>query len=263
MARSNQRANGFIAKPIKHRRAFEEVLLQLRQAVVERRLEVGDRLPHERELANLFEVSRQSVREGLRMLEAFGVLTARRGVGPESGWIVSGNGTSGLSVLLDLYTSLQRIPLWDLLEIREALELLSVRSAALRADSRRPARAPDFGPSDDGALPSVMTFSEPIPNSTCRSRASPAIRWPRFSWKRSATRWRASCSPRSKRWRHGRSNGTCSYASTSISQPRFVRATPRSAAEALSAHIRGFYGRALAEISIDTPPAKEVFAPRA
>lgn len=135
VSRSIQRTNDFLAEPIRPRRAFEDVILQIRQAVVEGRLRVGDRLPHERELASRFAVSRQSVREGLRMLEGFGVLSARRGVGPESGWIVSADGGAGLSVLLDLYTSLQKISIWDILEIRESLEMLSARSAAARAAS--------------------------------------------------------------------------------------------------------------------------------
>jgi GntR family transcriptional repressor for pyruvate dehydrogenase complex len=133
MDRSDQNTKAFAAKPIRQRRTFEEVIVQLRQAIVERRLKVGDRLPQERELAATFGISRQSLREGLRMLEAFGMLSARRGVGPESGWTVSADGSTGLSVLLDLYTSLQRTPLWDLLEIREALEAQSARSAAERA----------------------------------------------------------------------------------------------------------------------------------
>jgi DNA-binding FadR family transcriptional regulator len=136
MERSNQRANLTGIKPVRPRRAFEDVILQLKQAVAEGRLTVGDRLPHERELAGLFGVSRQSVREALRMLEGFGVLSARRGVGPESGWTVSGDGTSGLSALLDLYSTLRGIPLADLLEVRESLEMLSARSAAARATTQ-------------------------------------------------------------------------------------------------------------------------------
>jgi GntR family transcriptional repressor for pyruvate dehydrogenase complex len=133
MDRSDQSTKTFAARPIRQRRTFEEVIVQIRQAIVERRLKVGDRLPQERELAATFGISRQSLREGLRMLEAFGMLSARRGVGPESGWTVSADGSTGLSVLLDLHTSLQRTPLWDLLEIREALEAQAARSAAERA----------------------------------------------------------------------------------------------------------------------------------
>jgi GntR family transcriptional repressor for pyruvate dehydrogenase complex len=141
MERSNQRSNGLTGiTPIRPRRAFEEVILQLKQAIAEGRLAVGDRLPDERELAKLFGVSRQSVREGLRMLEAFGVLSARRGAGPDSGWTVCADGTSGLSTILDLYSSLQRIPLSDLLEIRESLEMLAARSASMRATPERKAQ---------------------------------------------------------------------------------------------------------------------------
>jgi GntR family transcriptional repressor for pyruvate dehydrogenase complex len=132
MERSNQRTAAFPAKPIRPRRTFEDVISQLREAMLGRRLSVGDRLPNERDLAASFEISRQSLREGLRMLEALGILAARRGAGPDSGWTVTAD-ASGLSVLLDLYTSLQRTPLWDMLEIREALEMRSARSAAVRA----------------------------------------------------------------------------------------------------------------------------------
>lgn len=144
MARSNQPTAAFTPEPVRPRRAFEDVILRLRAAVVEGRLAVGNRLPHERELAGLFKVSRQSLREGLRMLEGFGILSARRGVGPDSGWIVSGDGTAGLSVLLDLHTSLKRIPMWDVLELREALETLSARSAVSRASAADRARLVDL-----------------------------------------------------------------------------------------------------------------------
>jgi DNA-binding FadR family transcriptional regulator len=126
-------------KQEKPRRAFEDIIAHVREAVVAGRLAIGDRLPHERELAERFAVSRQSVREALRMLEGFGVLTARRGVGPESGWIVAGGTAAGLGVLLDLHASLQHTSIWDILEIRESLEMLSARSAASRASAEEKA----------------------------------------------------------------------------------------------------------------------------
>jgi DNA-binding FadR family transcriptional regulator len=74
------------------------------------------------------------------MLEGFGFLSARRGAGPDSGWTVSGDGTSGLSALLDLQSTLQGIPISDLLEIRQALEMQSARSASARATPAERAR---------------------------------------------------------------------------------------------------------------------------
>jgi DNA-binding FadR family transcriptional regulator len=119
--------------PVKRRRAFEDIIFQVENAIYEGRLTVGDRLPPERELAEIFQVSRASVREALRVLEAFGVLTARRGTGADSGSIVSAENDSPLSGLLRLYASLLQMPLTDLLEVREALETLTARRAAERA----------------------------------------------------------------------------------------------------------------------------------
>ena len=119
--------------PVKRRRAFEDVVVQIENAIHEGRLKVGDRLPPERDLAEIFQVSRASVREALRVLEAFGVLTARRGTGVDSGSIVSAQNESPLSGLLRLYASLLKMPLTDLLDVREALEMLTARKAAERA----------------------------------------------------------------------------------------------------------------------------------
>ena len=119
--------------PVKQRRAFEDIIVQIENDILEGRLKVGDRLPPERELAEIFSVSRASVREALRVLEAFGVLSARRGTGAESGSIVSAQNESPLSGLLRLYASLLQMPITDLLDVREALEMLTARQAAGRA----------------------------------------------------------------------------------------------------------------------------------
>lgn len=119
--------------PVKRPRAFEEIIVQLENAIHEGRLTVGDRLPPERELAEIFQVSRASVREALRVLEAFGVLSARRGTGAESGSIVSAENETPLSSLLRLYASLLQMPLMDLVDVRVALEMLTARRAAERA----------------------------------------------------------------------------------------------------------------------------------
>ena len=116
--------------PIRPRRTFEEIIVQIEREVLEGRLAIGDRLPPERELAERLQVSRSSVREALRVLEAFGVLRARRGAGADSGSILAVQGTIGLAAVLRLYTSLQRIPLRDLVEIRHEIEKLAARSAA-------------------------------------------------------------------------------------------------------------------------------------
>ena len=74
-------------KPVPRRRAFEDVIVQVEEAIADGRIGPGDRLPPERELAGQLRVSRASVREALRVLEAFGVADLapgprrRRGLG--------------------------------------------------------------------------------------------------------------------------------------------------------------------------------------
>ena len=117
-------------RPVERRRAFEEVVLQIEEAIASGDLRAGDRLPSERELAVIFEVSRNSVREALRILEAFGVIAARQGRGPDAGSVVTAVERNGLSGMLRLYATVLRIPLQDLVDVRVALEAMNARAAA-------------------------------------------------------------------------------------------------------------------------------------
>ena len=61
--------------------AVDLVLAQIRELIVVGGLKVGDRLPTERELCDRFSSSRTTVREAMRMLNAFGVVEVRPKVG--------------------------------------------------------------------------------------------------------------------------------------------------------------------------------------
>jgi GntR family transcriptional repressor for pyruvate dehydrogenase complex len=65
--------------PISVARASSSIAEQIRQAIVTGKLEQGARLPPERELAEQFGVSRVTVRDALRALEAMGLLEVRVG----------------------------------------------------------------------------------------------------------------------------------------------------------------------------------------
>lgn len=93
------------------------------------RLHEGDRLPSERELAETFGVSRPAVREAMRVLEAFGVVVAKRGNSRDAGsTITSIEATNGLGAVLRLHTAVMRIPLSDLVEVRVPLEAAAIRA---------------------------------------------------------------------------------------------------------------------------------------
>jgi len=68
-------------EPIKSTRIYEEIVRQVRLLIRDGRLQSGDRLPPERDLAEQFRVSRPSVREALRALESRGLIEIRAGEG--------------------------------------------------------------------------------------------------------------------------------------------------------------------------------------
>jgi GntR family transcriptional regulator, transcriptional repressor for pyruvate dehydrogenase complex len=72
---------GTIFTPAKRTRSFEDVVEQIRNAVIEGTIRKGDRLPNERELCRIFGISRSTLREGIRALEALGVVEVRPGAG--------------------------------------------------------------------------------------------------------------------------------------------------------------------------------------
>jgi DNA-binding FadR family transcriptional regulator len=62
-------------------RVFEDVVQQLRLQIAKGALKPGDRLRADRKLAEEFGVARGSVREAIRVLELFGLVTIKRGRG--------------------------------------------------------------------------------------------------------------------------------------------------------------------------------------
>lgn len=67
--------------PVRRVRSFDDVVDQLRRAILAGHVAQGERLPGERELSQRFGVSRPTVREALRSLEATGVVVVRPGKG--------------------------------------------------------------------------------------------------------------------------------------------------------------------------------------
>ncbi len=68
-------------RAIKKTRIYEEVVSQVHELIREGKFKAGDQLPSERELSEIFKVSRTSVREALRALEAQGLIISRTGMG--------------------------------------------------------------------------------------------------------------------------------------------------------------------------------------
>jgi GntR family transcriptional regulator, transcriptional repressor for pyruvate dehydrogenase complex len=68
-------------KPIRKKRAYEDIVEQIRLLIQKRKLKRGDQIPNERELSLTFKVSRATVREALLSLETMNLLGRRQGDG--------------------------------------------------------------------------------------------------------------------------------------------------------------------------------------
>jgi GntR family transcriptional repressor for pyruvate dehydrogenase complex len=111
-------------------RTHERVLEHLEAELTSGRLGVGDRLPAERAMAEQLAVSRASVREALRVLEAMGVIKTAVGSGPDAGASVVSDTSVGISSAFRLHVASSTLPVSDLVQTRLLLESWSVREAA-------------------------------------------------------------------------------------------------------------------------------------
>lgn len=112
-------------------RSSDEVVEQIRGAILDERLNKGDRLPSERELCREFEVSRATLREGLRTLEALGVIAIRPG--SAGGIFVSEPQGDQVGAALEALLRFRRVTVEELAEFRVSFEGESAHWAAQRA----------------------------------------------------------------------------------------------------------------------------------
>jgi GntR family transcriptional regulator, transcriptional repressor for pyruvate dehydrogenase complex len=109
-------------------RAFEHILGQLEASISAGVLEAGDRLPPERDLAARFGVSRASVREAIRVLEAMGIVSVRRGA--EHGVALLEEPGNAFQPMLRLLVALRHVSLDDAIEFRVLVEAGAARRLA-------------------------------------------------------------------------------------------------------------------------------------
>jgi DNA-binding FadR family transcriptional regulator len=119
-------------EPVATARISSAIVEQVRELIRSGRLSAGDKLPSERELAERFSVSRVTVRDALRSLEAVGLLRVK--VGANGGAFLrapssadAGRGMSDMLLMAQLSAE-------DIAEARLMLELNTVMLAVRRAE---------------------------------------------------------------------------------------------------------------------------------
>jgi len=115
----------------KQSRIFQDIVDQIQEAILSGSVKSGAMLPAERELKEMFETSRGTLREALRVLEQKGLIEIKLGVG--GGAMVKSANSEQIGESLDILIRSQRVSLSHLCEFREGVEGNVVALAAQRA----------------------------------------------------------------------------------------------------------------------------------
>lgn len=116
-------------------RTYSVLLETIEKKLRSGELHVGDRLPGERALADKYGISRTSVREGLQILNAVGLVRSATGSGPKSGAVVASEPSEALSWAMRMHIATKTFPIADMVSTRVLLEGQAAYDAALSEDS--------------------------------------------------------------------------------------------------------------------------------
>lgn len=116
----------------KRKAAYESIVEQVEQAIADGRLKAGDRLPSERQLMDEFGVSRATVREALKVLQATGSTQSKSG--DPRGPVITNYSPSLLENSLQRFARLDSVSRVELLQFRLSLESTACKLAAQQYD---------------------------------------------------------------------------------------------------------------------------------
>lgn len=120
-AAGGQRAAGDLYSVVTSNRMSEAIVEQIRGLIRSEQLRPGDRLPSERDLGERMGVSRVTVREAMRVLEAGGLIEIR--VGARGGAVVTTPDSSKIGSGLADLISLSPLTAGEVTEARQVVEL--------------------------------------------------------------------------------------------------------------------------------------------
>mgnify|MGYP004701375739 CR=1 FL=1 len=115
--------------PIRPKKISTQIAEQIRHSIMSGEFVPGDRLPPERELAEMFGVSRPSVREALNILGASGLVEALQGGGTTVLSLMEQGSGNALSEMIRI----EQERALDVIEVRKCMESWTAYFAAQRA----------------------------------------------------------------------------------------------------------------------------------
>jgi len=121
-----------IKKELKRETLSEQIAERLKEYIFEKGLKPGDRLPTETELMEIFGVSRSSVREAMKALQASGLIEVR----PRKGAVISNFDLNTVfdGLMYDLSFRSDEEIFLEILEARKVLEIAALPLVAEKID---------------------------------------------------------------------------------------------------------------------------------
>lgn len=112
----------------------EQIAEQIKEEIVNGRIKTGEKLPSEQELAELFQVSRPTIRDAIKLLVASKLIMSRPGArgGHFISEITPDSIVNDFSDYITLSLGLNGITLDEVIEMRRMVEIKSCYLAALR-----------------------------------------------------------------------------------------------------------------------------------
>lgn len=121
-----------IGKLVEHNNLYEQVADKLQEMILQSEMRPGERVPPEAELTKLFNVSRTTIREAIKLLKERGLVEISHG----KGVFVAEPRESNVGALLTYLRLNGSIDVKDLYEIRKVLEIPMAGLAAMRASEK-------------------------------------------------------------------------------------------------------------------------------
>jgi len=115
-------------KPVQQKRVYQDIIEQIKASIESGELKPGEKLPSERELANMLSVSRTAIREAISVMASAGVVEIFRGIGV---FLKEDENDKLLRRINELFQQ-KGINLVELLEVRQGIEGQAAYLAAIR-----------------------------------------------------------------------------------------------------------------------------------